>query len=808
MTTNLFVDFGGGVGMGNTLDTTVRGFVDIFGSNTGTNLIGGNAGLAATDSLSFTPLSYDFNLDGNTDDADITALANAVIPMVERALEPFDIDVVTGMATNANGILTSVNANDNDPTGEFDAYVFATTVTSDGLAANANSVGIQSTTIVSNGPNLVLNGQAAGRDLNAQSGNNTDEAAITFADVIFNNSGISGNVAFNNNFAARLAYTITHEAFHTFTYRHTPDENGTTPQVSNNQRLLASGDVIRRGSNTSTDPFIVTRFNLLTDSGGAVNNYNIAANDGDIGLRDNNRDGIPDLAYSTGTGAHDQITLAANDNLVDVSIDAYSDIPRTNPNLISSESYSIDLSTGTENEILVDASINSDEVVVDASIGTDLRLRGGEGRDTSVTPVAEADLLTLQSNGLSGTYTPGNDIESGSVSYGGGAKIDFSEFEEIEADNIPILVNPLNLSSTSITENDFLTLNGDFINIDTEDAHQVSIDWGDGSANTVLNITAGLRTFNASHQYKDDGPSPGNGTASDPYTIQVTVTDEENDSGTNQAGITVNNASPEITSFSSSADFDNKVEEGEPVDISAFFTDVGELDLHTAIVDWGDGTSEQVTVTQESGFGTVQGSHAYTSGGIYTISLTVTDDDIGQAIDLTTAVVTGVGINNGVLQIVGTNNDDRVSVNRAGSDTLRVHANFLSDGPFREFNESDIDIIRMHLCDGNDQVFTIDSNADIPTIVNGGNGNDILKGGNGPTALIGDAGSDLLIAGKARAVLVGGLGTDRLVGTNESDFLIGGRTVYDSPDPSTNNQQALFAILGEWNSPEILRRTY
>ena len=176
------------------------------------------------------------------------------------------------------------------------------------------------------------------------------------------------------------------------------------------------------------------------------------------------------------------------------------------------------------------------------------------------------------------------------------------------------------------------------------------------------------------------------------------------------------------------------------------------------------------------------------------------DDDIGQAVELTAAVVTGVGINNGVLQIVGTNGDDRVSVNRAGRDTLRVHANFLSNGPFREFVESDIDMIRMHLCDGNDQVFTIDSNADIPTIVNGGDGDDILKGGNGSTVLIGDAGSDLLISGKARTILVGGLDKDRLVGVNESDFLIGGQTVYDAPDPSINNQQALLAILGEWNS--------
>lgn len=64
------------------------------------------------------------------------------------------------------------------------------------------------------------------------------------------------------------------------------------------------------------------------------------------------------------------------------------------------------------------------------------------------------------------------------------------------------------------------------------------------------------------------------------------------------------------------------VEIGTEVALHAEFTDVELPDSHTAEVRWGDGTIEYPTV---SGF-EVDASHAYTTPGIYTVALEVTDN--------------------------------------------------------------------------------------------------------------------------------------------------------------------------------------
>jgi len=69
----------------------------------------------------------------------------------------------------------------------------------------------------------------------------------------------------------------------------------------------------------------------------------------------------------------------------------------------------------------------------------------------------------------------------------------------------------------------------------------------------------------------------------------------------------------------------------QPVDtakvtISANFTDVDEDDTHTAVCDWGDLTTSPGDVVETLGSGSAACSHTYTTPGVYTIDLTVTDD--------------------------------------------------------------------------------------------------------------------------------------------------------------------------------------
>ena len=64
------------------------------------------------------------------------------------------------------------------------------------------------------------------------------------------------------------------------------------------------------------------------------------------------------------------------------------------------------------------------------------------------------------------------------------------------------------------------------------------------------------------------------------------------------------------------------------------FTDPDKLDTHTAVWNWGDGTTSAGTVTEGNGAGTVAGSHVYAAPGVYRVTVTVSDayDNSGQAV--------------------------------------------------------------------------------------------------------------------------------------------------------------------------------
>jgi hypothetical protein len=193
----------------------------------------------------------------------------------------------------------------------------------------------------------------------------------------------------------------------------------------------------------------------------------------------------------------------------------------------------------------------------------------------------------------------------------------------ISVSNVPPVVTKLELSSSSIKENDTVTLSGTFTDPGVLDSHTVTINWGPGESSTTLNLAPNVLTFSASHQYLDDNPT---GTPSDVYAIGVTVVDKDGGSGSGTASLTVNNVPPVAAITSPTAGTVLTV--NKPVTFKGTFTDVGTRDTHTAQWRFNDLTTPG-QVTESDGSGSVSATFTFTDAGIYNVSLAVTDDDTG-----------------------------------------------------------------------------------------------------------------------------------------------------------------------------------
>ncbi|MBU0718794.1 MAG: PKD domain-containing protein, partial [Planctomycetes bacterium] len=109
------------------------------------------------------------------------------------------------------------------------------------------------------------------------------------------------------------------------------------------------------------------------------------------------------------------------------------------------------------------------------------------------------------------------------------------------------------------------------------------------------------------------------------YSMAVdNVGNHEAPRNTADTSITVRNpnAPPEIGVITAPLD---PVQLGTAINVSADFTDPDTWDTHTAVWDWGDGTSSAGTVTETDGSGSVDDCYTYPTVGIYTVTLTVID---------------------------------------------------------------------------------------------------------------------------------------------------------------------------------------
>ena len=367
---------------------------------------------------------------------------------------------------------------------------------------------------------------------------------------------------------------------------------------------------------------------------------------------------------------------------------------------------------------------------------------------------------------------------------------------------------------TDIDENGIATLSGTITDPGTLDTFTLVIDWnalgnigGAGEGTTTLthadliNVAPGVWTFTATHQYLDDNAT---GTASDRYTISVRVTDDDSGTAIDSVNFVVSNVAPVITVASTDAASLLTRSGDKTVVLNGTFTDVGSLDTHKAIVDWGDGTPS-VEVTVNAANRTFTGSHTYATGGIFQVTVTVIDDDGGTVVSTTHAVVEGVGVVNGTLYIIGTDGRDHVKLKQDDKKgTLKVNVKLNQGGSDADhiketFVASTINRVVAFLFDGDDHYDG--RSAAIPQMVFGGNGDDHISGGRGNDALFGGAGNDHISGGLGADILVGGTGKDKIKGGDGNDLLIGGSLVNDFNDLSIID--AIDSAMAQWATGDL-----
>jgi len=447
----------------------------------------------------------------------------------------------------------------------------------------------------------------------------------------------------------------------------------------------------------------------------------------------------------------------------------------------------------------------------------------------------------------------------------------FVELEYTSAGNhiTALIVSP----DPAPEEGSEVTLDGTFTSPDTSNPTQVTISWGDGTDDTVLDLAAGVLTFSAPHVY-DDGPNPytinvtitghpcgdqsdstdvtvinvaptvaadeavvtvdeaqtaeNSGTFSDPgvdavtlaasvgtvldngdgtwswslpttdgpddgQMVTITATDEDGDSNSTTFELVVNNVAPTVDAL----DGPTAGVRNQTLSYTAAFSDPGVADTHDTAWEVVDSGGGMVT----SGTGT-EFSFTPIAADVYTVSVTVTDDDGGSgtaAVDVTveaTALMTDpLDPTQTVLFVGGDLGGENVSL-KQGSQPGLVRV-MIDGAEMGEFGPG-IDRLVVFGGDGDDQLKVHQDLPPMAVELYGGAGNDMLRGGLGTNVLVGGPGDDLISSNDERDLLIGGEGADKILGDEEDDILIGGSYLEET------NRAAVRAIMAEWTRTDLL----
>jgi hypothetical protein len=219
--------------------------------------------------------------------------------------------------------------------------------------------------------------------------------------------------------------------------------------------------------------------------------------------------------------------------------------------------------------------------------------------------------------------------------------------------NVAIAPSPADEGATT-------TLSGDIADTGTQDDFTLEVLWGDGSSDTYL-YSPGTTSFNETHAYPDN----------DTYTATLTLTDDDMGSVVDSVSVSITNVAPTLSGVSATT-----VDENSATTLSGSINDPGSGDSFTLEVGWGDGMTD--TFAYNAGTPSFNETHQYldddptlTPSDVYTVTLTLTDDDGGS--DNTT---TNLTVNN-IAPTVNAGPDQTVS---KGSPTVSFNGSFTDPG--------------------------------------------------------------------------------------------------------------------------------
>jgi Ca2+-binding RTX toxin-like protein len=170
-------------------------------------------------------------------------------------------------------------------------------------------------------------------------------------------------------------------------------------------------------------------------------------------------------------------------------------------------------------------------------------------------------------------------------------------------------------------ENELVTLTGTFTDPGFLDAHDVTIDWGDGSPPARVALPAsGILVSSippTEHRYLDDPR-----TTPSTYTITVSVTDDDEPLAAVSQTLTasVGDVAPHSVLVTTPA----AVDEFGVAAINVSFVDPGSLDVHRVIVDWGDASPAEEFFPTRGLRSLTNLLHRYRNDALGTNSYTIT----------------------------------------------------------------------------------------------------------------------------------------------------------------------------------------